>query len=165
MQIKTCTKCNLQKSVQNFYKAKQGRFGVKAVCKSCVAASDKVRKSLNKDQQKLYYKVWCQENPDKKQAATKSWIQDNYDKVLSYNALRRASKKQATLPGYLKEIEEIYWLARDLRTITGENYHVDHIVPLKGKEVCGLHVPWNLQVLPADINLAKGNKILQKEMV
>ena len=54
--------------------------------------------------------------------------------------------------------KSFYWLAQDLNKVTEGNYHVDHIIPLQGDGVCGLHVPWNLQVLPADVNIAKGNK-------
>ena len=68
------------------------------------------------------------------------------------------------MPQWLSEpdkgrIEDFYWFAQDLYKVTGEVYHVDHIVPLQGKTVCGLHVPWNLQILPADLNLSKGNNM------
>jgi hypothetical protein len=50
-----------------------------------------------------------------------------------------------------REIKSIYRSA-------GPDDHVDHIVPLKNALVCGLHAPWNLQVLPAAVNMSKSNK-------
>lgn len=77
-------------------------------------------------------------------------------------ARHRANKRKAT-PSWLSsqhksEIAELFSVCEIFRLYTGLDYHVDHIVPLKGKNVCGLHVPWNLQVLEASRNRRKSNK-------
>ena len=92
----------------------------------------------------------------------KTYNRLNRDNRNLIESKRYASKKNRTPPWLTKaqeiEIKSFYWLAQDLNKVTEGNYHVDHIIPLQGDGVCGLHVPWNLQVLPADINIAKGNK-------
>jgi hypothetical protein len=108
---------------------------------------------------KLFQAEYRHDNKDKINLSCKEWRKRNPVKVKFYSGNARARKRNAT-PSWLsaihkQQIEGFYWLAKDLRSVTGDNYHVDHIVPLKGKNVCGLHVPWNLQVLPADINLRK----------
>lgn len=60
---------------------------------------------------------------------------------------------------HLYEMQCIYKVAAQLTAHGSEKWHVDHIIPIRGKDVCGLHVPWNLQVLPAKINMQKGNSI------
>lgn len=73
-----------------------------------------------------------------------------------YEALRRARKLQATPKWLTKEqLEEIKLIYRNCP----EGHHVDHIMPLRGKESCGLHVPWNLQYLPGIVNKMKSNKV------
>lgn len=78
-----------------------------------------------------------------------------------HGASRRAKLINAQ-PKWLSEeqqstIKQLYKEAQDKTKIDGIIYHVDHIVPLQGKNVCGLHVPWNLQVITAEENLRKSN--------
>lgn len=77
---------------------------------------------------------------------------------------RNATKINATPPWVDKEhllkIESLYLLAKELEKETGIKYHVDHICPLRGKTVCGLHVFWNLQVITAEENMKKNNKLV-----
>jgi hypothetical protein len=92
----------------------------------------------------------------------RAWQKLNSDKVNANQARRRAAKLQA-MPRWLTaedktKIVEFYKLAKKLEQETGVKYHVDHIVPLQGINICGLHVPWNLQVIPAYDNISKSNK-------
>lgn len=92
----------------------------------------------------------------------KAWKDRNVVWVRADTKARRRKHRQAT-PAWLtrtqrSEIRQMYQVAITLTKTTGEQYVVDHIVPLRGKDVCGLHVPWNLRVITQEENLAKSNK-------
>lgn len=90
-----------------------------------------------------------------------AWVAKNKDKRAASYATKRAQKLQATPPWahrYRHIYAAIYAECQYITKLTGIPHHVDHIFPLKGKTSCGLHVPWNLRIVSARINLLKGNK-------
>jgi len=115
----------------------------------------------NPEKRKLWMDKYLQENGDKRRAYSRSWRLLNPDKNAAKQKRREAAKSHRSPPWlsekHHQEMNDMYWLAADLKRVSGESYHVDHIIPLQGKHVSGLHVPWNLQILPADINLRKSN--------
>lgn len=107
--------------------------------------------------------LWRKENLLQARAKVSAWQKVNVAKTREIGRRYSLTKLKACPPWLSKSqkalMENFYWLSRDLYLTTGQLYHVDHIVPLQGKDVCGLHVPWNLQVLPSDLNIAKKNKV------
>ena len=108
---------------------------------------------------------WRQANTERHNASCQKYRTANPEKRAAWGAERRAAQTQRTPPwlnqAYRAEIEGVYHFAKIMERITGQKYHVDHVEPLQGKDVSGLHVPWNLQVLPARDNAAKGNRRMQ----
>ena len=106
-----------------------------------------------------------EENKERRNELARISTKKRPDKVAAKAARRRTFKQKATPPWLTKEhfeeIQEFYTLAQELAWLNeGEVFHVDHIIPIRGKNVCGLHVPWNLQLLPATKNLRKSNKLI-----
>ncbi|MFZ9646481.1 MAG: hypothetical protein ACO29M_07380 [Fluviibacter sp.] len=105
---------------------------------------------------------WREENRDKHNAINRAWNARNQHVKTAHEGKRRAAKLLRT-PKWLTAddlfvLEEAYHLAKLRSQTTGIQYHVDHILPLQGKKVSGLHTPNNIQVIPAKINLQKSNK-------
>lgn len=107
----------------------------------------------------------AQARPDEdKRRYKKTHKVNNPDMYKEMTSLRRRRFRDAT-PKWLTDTHKMeirlkYRLAIELSRATGERYAVDHIIPLHGENVCGLHVPWNLQILTQKDNLAKYNKLI-----
>ena len=102
-------------------------------------------------------------NPAKAQADQRTWRRNNRGKHNAHQALRYAQKVKATprwlTDEQLRAIEQFYLMAAERSLQTGLAFQVDHVIPLLNDLVCGLHVPWNLQVLLKDENQRKGNRL------
>jgi hypothetical protein len=133
--------------------------------------------AVNKEKKNGQSKEWYTANKVRRRELDREWRKNNLitlrqylaayrennrEKINSYSSNYRANKNGAT-PLWLcsndfEEISELYRAAQLFKEYTGLEYHVDHIVPLNSDIVCGLHVPWNLRVIPAKENLSKQNR-------
>lgn len=176
MNTKICSRCGIEKELSEFHRAITCKDGYSTYCEQCyhkqiIAYGIKYR-SEHRDQIKIRHvkryiehcdeiKARCAKYRSNHRDQMKTYLIKYYDSHRDYwreyVARRRAVKLNATPPWVdRKELQKIYAEAAKRRR-AGENVHVDHIVPLRGKNVCGLHVPWNLQIIPAHENLSKHN--------
>ena len=130
----------------------------------------------NADAIRLKLDKWKKENFARYKEAAKEYYQANKEeinkravlnrkknshiyneKTRRYAAKRRAGTSNKLTSKDLQDMQDFYALAKAMSEVTGEKWQVDHIVPITHELVCGLHVPWNLQILTASENIIKSN--------
>jgi uncharacterized protein involved in type VI secretion and phage assembly len=139
------------------------------------AAKESRRKWLERNRQKQEesHAAWVRDNSDKRKLWAARWYKENRASVLAHQAeygkanphiarehsRRRKSALKLATPTWANTffIGEIYDLAKLRTRLTGIKWHVDHVIPIDGKRVCGFHCETNLQVVPAVVNMAKGS--------
>jgi len=160
--MKTCKTCKLEKEDSSYRISKK----TKKLLNPCFDCRKNIKEEYNKTHLEINNATkdaWKLRNIDKVRAAKKKWKEENIGKVKADRARRKFRIEQAT-PKWLSsqqiEAMEFFYLWADLRSKSGVKYHVDHIIPIAGKDVCGLNVPWNLETLKEEENLKKRNKLL-----
>ena len=180
---KICTCCKTEKPFCDFSKDSKGRDGLRSRCKTCDVAAvmrrreenlqshrekqkawreksqDHIKKSRedyklqNPDAHKIYYR----ENKERQLEKAKKWRAKNLHRWAMAEAARRVRKKRHTAAWADKsKMLAIYAECRAMRD-RGHDVQVDHIVPLKGKTVSGLHCEANLRIIPSRENASKRN--------
>ena len=119
----------------------------------------------NPEKAREIVRKWHRDNREKSRESVRKWRQDNPEKVRAKDSKRRGALKtniklhrsaQDALQGVYELRECLTLCARGAGS--SEAFHVDHIWPIQGEGFCGLHAPWNLQVLEASENISKSNK-------
>lgn len=188
-----CSTCNLEKSLDSFYKRNRKSDKYRSECIECGKSkavefdkqnpgSRKERLSKWRVENKEHFakvkKVWASKNKDKIKAATtarllkdpdyynkrnRHYYKNNKSYMLWKSRKYKSDVKQALPPwANIKAIADIYRTCTEISKNTGVKHHVDHIVPLKGKTVCGLHVENNLRVITAEENFSKSAKLIEE---
>lgn len=143
------------------------RYVSTGACLVCLRTTDKILKDKDPEKQRVYLKEYhskrkithAEEIKIKGSLACKKWRETHPDRATARTRNRELAKIQRT-PFWAdkNKILEFYTLSQKLTDATGIRHHVDHIIPLRGKLVSGLHVPANLQVLTGKENLTKSSK-------
>ena len=172
MTLKTCTRCKkeLEKTIENFPYRNKERGWLSSWCNTChknhynnpqIKERSLLLQSIRRHKKikicrkcnentREFGKSYCNSCAKEISRETK-----RREKALVKDRLKKAMPKWANT----FFIQEIYALARLRTKLLGKVFHVDHILPLRGKNICGLHVENNLQILLGKDNLKKSNRI------
>lgn len=182
--MKECNSCFVNKSLSEYrpYRSR-GVAYYRNDCRDCERAKGRVHdkkrtesgdtrrrllKAYYKDKQKTIKRnrEYRRKNKDKVNAYAREYFKiyypKNRERILLRTKLLDASRRTKVPVWLTKEhkrcIRDWYKLAKKIEQSTGIKQNVDHIIPLNHKDVCGLHVPWNLQILTQSENCTKNNR-------
>ena len=161
IQHKLCPKCDTIKCRSEFAPSysKYG-CGLCSYCRVCMkvvkAESKKRNRHKYRDVNRAINRRWLANNIEKNREKCRERYKRNkaeyIERSMKYKRMLAMAKPEWLTDEQKKEIATIY-------LNSSKDIHVDHIVPLNGVNVCGLHVPWNLQLLSAHDNISKNNRI------
>lgn len=177
--MKACTKCRILKPADEFARKTDAKDGRHPHCKACdnarrralrdnnigaERAKDNARYTVRRDAKRAYDRQYYQQHASRIKEGARAYADVHRERLRPTNrqrAMKYAAQKRQAVPAWSDSarIKEFYFAADFLGMVTGEWYHVDHIVPLQSSQVCGLHVEHNLQVIPGSDNQSKGNRI------
>lgn len=177
MDAKHCTKCGLLLPLSMYTVRNKERGWLASACKPCCTKATQAHYWRNREpapkppiltpeqrleKERARSRDKYRRMPEKCRENSRRWVANNPDKVSIMRAKIRAGKRLA-VPRWLTEhdlhlIGLKYLEARVLSLMAGAKFEVDHIVPLNGASVCGLHVPWNLRVITRRHNRSKSNR-------
>jgi len=167
MADKRCSKCEATKPVTEFYRRSENKGWLFSHCKECTRArADEYYRDNNeecramrrryhfssKEKRSPHKKAYYQSTKEERLAYGSAWAKANRPALRARDA-RRAAAEKRRIPAWadLAAIKKVY-------KECPEGYHVDHIIPLQGENVSGLHIAENLQYLTPEENLSKGNR-------
>ena len=159
--MKKCNKCGVDKPLDQFNKSGNSNDGHRSECRQCQSEYNaKFRKTHYDCYIKPYQTAWVERNKDRRAAHCAKYQKTNKAVVNTNTARRRAARILRT-PAWADQtaIKAYFDVCSFFNEINGYvKYHVDHVIPLAGKKVCGLHVHQNLRVILASENYLKNNK-------
>jgi hypothetical protein len=156
--MKTCTRCKEQKPLEHFGADRHASDGLNFRCRPCAAAIGRESRAKNRARSNEASRRWAAKNPDRWKEIIRDWHRRNPGYATAKVMEREAQKLRAT-PSWMdpERVEAVYALARKCRD-EGMKVEVDHLVPLRGRTVCGLHTHDNLAVVERRDNMSKGNR-------